>query len=132
MDTKPLLYGIIGFLLGGLLVSIAATTFDKPGADSHEKADSHASMTMDQMTDTLRDKQGDAYDKAFIAAMIEHHEGAIDMATLSTMKAGHDKIKTLSREVITAQKHEIEEMKQWQHDWGYVTGDHPHTGTDKH
>lgn len=30
MDTKSLLYGIIGFILGGLLVSIAATTFDKP------------------------------------------------------------------------------------------------------
>lgn len=30
METKPLLYGIIGFILGGLLVSVAATTFDKP------------------------------------------------------------------------------------------------------
>ena len=30
METKPLLYGIIGFILGGLLVSIAATTFEKP------------------------------------------------------------------------------------------------------
>lgn len=32
METKPLLYGIIGFILGGLLVSIAATTFEKPEA----------------------------------------------------------------------------------------------------
>lgn len=32
MDTKALLYGIIGFILGGLLVSVAATTFDKPAA----------------------------------------------------------------------------------------------------
>lgn len=29
METKPLLYGLIGFFLGGLLVSIAANTFDK-------------------------------------------------------------------------------------------------------
>ena len=28
MDTKPLLYGLIGFFIGGLLVSIAATTFE--------------------------------------------------------------------------------------------------------
>lgn len=28
METKPLLYGLIGFFLGGLLVSIAATTFN--------------------------------------------------------------------------------------------------------
>ncbi len=34
METKPLLYGIIGFILGGLLVSIAATTFDKPSEET--------------------------------------------------------------------------------------------------
>ena len=39
MDTKALLYGIIGFILGGLLVSIAATTFDKPTeANPHSTA----------------------------------------------------------------------------------------------
>jgi hypothetical protein len=32
METKPLLFGLIGFFLGGLIVSIAATTFDKPEA----------------------------------------------------------------------------------------------------
>lgn len=30
METKPLLYGLIGFFIGGLLVSVAANTFDKP------------------------------------------------------------------------------------------------------
>jgi len=28
MDTKSLLYGLIGFFIGGLLVSIAAHTFN--------------------------------------------------------------------------------------------------------
>ncbi len=28
METKELLYGLIGFFLGGLLVAIAATTFN--------------------------------------------------------------------------------------------------------
>lgn len=32
METKPLLYGLIGFFIGGLLVSVAATTFEKPEA----------------------------------------------------------------------------------------------------
>lgn len=35
METKPLLYGLIGFFMGGLLVSIAATTFDKPKAEEN-------------------------------------------------------------------------------------------------
>lgn len=29
MDAKPLLYGLIGFILGGLLVSTAAVSFDR-------------------------------------------------------------------------------------------------------
>jgi len=28
METKPLLYGLIGFFIGGLLVAIAANTFN--------------------------------------------------------------------------------------------------------
>lgn len=29
MQTKPLLYGLIGFFIGGLVVAVAATTFEK-------------------------------------------------------------------------------------------------------
>ena len=64
METKALLYGIIGFMLSGLLVSVAATTFDQPATD------------MSQMTSQLESKSGDSYDSAFIADMIEHHQAA--------------------------------------------------------
>lgn len=47
METKPLLYGVIGFILGGLLVSIAATTFDKPQTDMSQMTPSHTD-TSDQ------------------------------------------------------------------------------------
>lgn len=40
MDTKALLYGLIGFFLGGLLVSIAATTFEKPDTTEMETSKS--------------------------------------------------------------------------------------------
>lgn len=43
METKPLLYGVIGFILGGLLVSVAATTFDKPAADCSQISETTAS-----------------------------------------------------------------------------------------
>ncbi|HET8709174.1 MAG TPA: hypothetical protein VFL85_02735 [Candidatus Saccharimonadales bacterium] len=45
MDTKSLLYGIIGFILGGLLVSIAATTFDKPACTAPGQDNSAMSST---------------------------------------------------------------------------------------
>lgn len=107
MDSKPLLYGIIGFLLGGLLVSVAATTFDKPAS------------SMEGMTASLQGKQGDEFDQAFITNMIEHHEGAVAMAKLSAGSAKHKEIKDLSKAIITAQEKEITEMKQRQKEWGY-------------
>ena len=74
---------------------------------------------MGQMTDSLKAKQGDEFDKAFIAGMIEHHEGAVEMAKLAGVNAKHDEIKKLSLGIISAQEKEIDEMKQWQIDWGY-------------
>jgi len=112
METKPLLFGLIGFFLGGLIVSVAATTFEKP-------ADTSSDMSMNQMTESLKGKQGDAFDEAFIASMIEHHEGAVAMAELAEGNARHDEVKKMSIGIITAQEKEINEMKQWQMDWGY-------------
>ena len=119
METKPLLYGIIGFLLGGLVVSVAAS---QPEPASH---DTGSEMTMAQVVDNLKDKRGDAYDEAFISGMIEHHRGAIEMAELSAERAKHNEIKQLSDAILAAQRSEIATMQQWQKDWGY----HHHEGS---
>lgn len=54
METKPLLYGLIGFFLGGLIVSVAATTFDKP---TPERA---SDMPMSQAADVAKDIKQEA------------------------------------------------------------------------
>lgn len=118
MQTKPLLYGLIGFFIGGLVVSLAATTFEKPQV-TETNTSTMSSMSMDDMTADLKDKTGEDYDKAFIANMIAHHEGAVEMAKLSAKNAKHEEIKNLSTNIISAQEKEISEMKQWQMDWGY-------------
>lgn len=114
METKSLIIGITGFMLGGLLVSIAAVTFEKPVASLNQNG-----ITMEMMAKSLKSKTGDDYDKAFIAGMIEHHQGAIDMSKQSSRNAKHDEIKKLSADIITAQENEIAQMRQWQRDWGY-------------
>lgn len=108
METKPLLYGLVGFFIGGLLVSLAATIFDKPKPTE---------MTMTDMTSELRDKSGNEYDQAFINHMIERHKAAVEMAKLSASRAAHPEIKQLSEEIIAAQNKEISTMKQWQGEW---------------
>lgn len=127
MQTKPLLYGLIGFFLGGLLVAIAATTFNKPQEDASNTNSSMSSRSMDDMTANLKNKTGDEFDKAFITSMIAHHDGAVEMARLSAKNAKHGEIKGLSKNVITAQEKEIVEMKQWQMDWGYSSMKNDHS-----
>lgn len=120
METKSLLIGITSFIAGGLLVSIAAVTFEK---DQATPTNSHSGMSMMQMADNLDGKSGDEFDKAFIEGMIVHHEGAVAMAKKAESQAKHDEVKTLSRAIISAQETEISQMKQWQKDWGYSSGD---------
>ncbi len=45
METKPLLYGLIGFFIGGLLVAVAATTMNQ----STNNTASTDSMSMSAM-----------------------------------------------------------------------------------
>lgn len=116
METKSLLYGLIGFFIGGFIVAVAATTINKPVVQTNNDE-----MTMSQMVASLEDKTGDDYDKEFVAGMIDHHQSAVDMAKLSAKNAKHDEIKQLSKAIIAAQAKEINEMKQWQIDWDYST-----------
>ena len=111
METRALLFGIVGFLLGGLVVSIAATQLDDESAGG--------GMTMTEMSEDLTDKSGDDFDAAFITSMIDHHQGAIDMAELAESRAEHDEIKQLSQDIIRAQEAEIARMHDWQQEWGY-------------
>ncbi len=76
-------------------------------------------MSMDDMVTSLKGKTGNEFDKAFISGMIDHHQGAIDMANLAKQYAGHDEIKSMAEDIITAQTEEIKQMKQWQEEWGY-------------
>jgi uncharacterized protein (DUF305 family) len=56
---------------------------------------------------------GDA-DKDFVAHMIPHHQGAIDMAEVE-LKYGKDpEMKKLARNIVKAQKEEIALMQRWQ------------------
>ena len=114
METKALLLGIIGFMLGGLTVSVAASQLENDEGAS-------TGMTMTQMTGGLQNKTGDEFDEAFIASMIEHHQGAIDMAKLADKQAKHEEVKQMAREILDAQSREIDMMRTWQSDWGYAS-----------
>jgi uncharacterized protein (DUF305 family) len=62
---------------------------------------------------------GEAYNKEFLKQMIIHHEQAIEMSQFADTNAKRQEIKDLASTVIRTQTAEIEQMKQWQKEWGY-------------
>jgi uncharacterized protein (DUF305 family) len=74
-------------------------------------------MQMMGMTDpdTLANKN--PFDKAFIDAMIPHHQSAIEMAQVAREESQNPKIKELAKNIVTAQQREIEQMLQWRQAW---------------
>jgi uncharacterized protein (DUF305 family) len=74
-------------------------------------------MQMMGMTDPDELANKDPFDKAFIDAMIPHHQSAIDMAKIAYEKGENPRIKELAENIVSAQQEEIEEMKRWRQQW---------------
>lgn len=93
-----------------------------PSTSADNMMDHSAMGMMDDMagmTAELEGKTGDDFDRAFIEQMIMHHQSAIDMAAPGEQNAKHQEVKDLSKAIVSAQTKEIQQMKQWQQEWGY-------------
>lgn len=131
LQKETVYVGVIGLLAGIIIaggVAVLAVNSNNQGMmrmmgmnTSRMKDDSsgHMGMSMNDMSGDLKNRTGDDFDENFIAMMLAHHQGAIDMAKLAEKNAKHQEIKNLSKDIIAAQTKEIENMKQWQEQWGY-------------
>lgn len=94
--------------------------------DKSEVVNSSVSVNMDSdMYKMYSALNGEYYDRMFIANMIAHHQGAVDMAELALTSAKHQEIKDMANNIISAQTKEIDEMEAWQKDWGYPVSSGP-------
>lgn len=74
-------------------------------------------MEMMGMVDSEELGQQRPFDRAFIDAMIPHHQSAIDMANVSLQESDNPRIRELAAEIVEAQKREIAQMEQWREEW---------------
>jgi uncharacterized protein (DUF305 family) len=61
--------------------------------------------------------RSEPFDKAFINAMIPHHQSAIYMANVALKNTNNPRIRELANNIVDAQTREIEQMKEWRQQW---------------
>ena len=135
MKNRALFYSIGGLILGIVLMVFTASyavnnnstgmmrAFGMHSGNysstSMMRSNTGSGMSMDDMMTGLNNKSGDEFDKVFISEMTMHHQGAIDMAKEAQSNAKHQEVKDLAGNIITAQQKEIDQMHEWQTQWGY-------------
>jgi uncharacterized protein (DUF305 family) len=72
-------------------------------------------MGMNMDPTMLRDAK--PFDRAFIDAMVAHHQGAIRMARIELARGADEETKGVARAVIAAQSQEIRQMNRWREAW---------------
>ena len=73
--------------------------------------------SMGMMMDPQELSTKEPFDKAFIDAMIPHHQSAIEMAQVALEKSDNPQIRELAENIISAQQEEIEQMTRWRQQW---------------
>jgi uncharacterized protein (DUF305 family) len=73
--------------------------------------------SMGVMMDPQQRTNKEPFDKAFIDAMIPHHQSAIEMAQVALVNSDNPQIRELALDIVSAQQREIEQMKQWRKEW---------------
>jgi uncharacterized protein (DUF305 family) len=74
-------------------------------------------MEMMGMMDPQQLAKQQPFDRAFIDAIIPHHRSAIAMAEVVLEESENEQIRGIARDIVDAQRREIEQMKQWRQQW---------------
>lgn len=82
-----------------------------PGAD-HSGHSGMAGMMDGKEMEELEKASGTDFDTMFLTMMVEHHEGAVEMATTEKDKGEYGPATAMADDIITAQKAEIAEMNK--------------------
>ena len=105
------------------IIGTAALVDAKQGA-KHDSMQccttNNGQMDMTKCMGMMKDGLGKGdkeYDLRFLNMMIQHHQGAVDMAKDALSKAQHPELKQQASQIIDAQEKEIKQMKEWRSKW---------------
>lgn len=95
------------------MANTSTDTMDKKMNMDNMKTDNGLMTAMNKMMDKMNSMQmsGD-FDKDFAAMLIEHHQGAIDMAKIEVAQGSDEKIKSMAQNIITKQTEEQSKLRE--------------------
>jgi uncharacterized protein (DUF305 family) len=67
-------------------------------------------MMSDEDMSALEEAEGAEFDEMFLTMMVEHHEGAVEMANTEISEGENEDAIALARDIVEAQEAEIKEM----------------------
>ncbi|AJP01821.1 copper resistance protein [Streptomyces cyaneogriseus subsp. noncyanogenus] len=90
----------------------AADSASGSGHSSHSDHSGMPGMMDGADMERLEKATGEDFDRMFLTLMIEHHEGAVEMAATQQEKGAYQPARALAGDIVTAQKAEIAEMER--------------------
>ncbi|QGK69021.1 DUF305 domain-containing protein [Allosaccharopolyspora coralli] len=71
-------------------------------------------MVSPEAMDALRQASGEEFDRLWIEAMIQHHEGAVEMAQTQLEEGSDPRMRGLAEQIVGAQEAELQELRSLQ------------------
>lgn len=133
---KTIIVGVVALIIGAGASFGAIKLLDKPvpqpaqNKTEQKTEDSQIALSA-QILSSLRSKKGDEFDKAFLTEMMSHNQTAIEMASLAEERTEREEIKKWAKYINDAQISDIDQMKTWYLEWGFLKQDqenNPHEG----
>lgn len=107
LNLRPLIFpvaAVFAFAVAAGVISMAATLDEAPFL-----GENHAAMTKMMRAMDVK-PTGDA-DADFVAMMVPHHQGAIDMAQAELRFGRNEQLRRLAQEIVVTQQQEIVAMR---------------------
>ncbi len=100
----PWRLALLGFAIIGTATALAAGTEEAPYLAENEAA-------IAKMMAAMKIKPSGDVDEDFVAMMVPHHQGAIDMAQAELRYGRNEQLRRMAQEIIVTQQQEIAAMR---------------------